>query len=266
MHYNSVMINFNLYNLKIDSAFSLSWKKSSAYARPRKYDALSFRIKGNATYEHGEREYHVEKNDILFVPAHYDYKITANKDEEVFVIHFFVENSNFEKMEIFKPLNPDVFERLFMEMQETWRMKSVGYQAKLTSLFYKIVEQIEVQEYKKNLQEKPGKLQEILDYFHENFTDQSTTIESAAKHIGISSVYLRKLFRSALNETPLHYLNNLRMDYAIGLLKTGYYSIEDISFLSGFNDSKYFSRLYKERTGTLPSKKLKRARKKISKL
>ena len=208
----------------------------------------------------------MEKNDILFVPAHYDYKITANKDEEVFVIHFFVENSNFEKMEIFKPLNPDVFERLFMEMQETWRMKSVGYQAKLTSLFYKIVEQIEVQEYKKNLQEKPGKLQEILDYFHENFTDQSTTIESAAKHIGISSVYLRKLFRSALNETPLHYLNNLRMDYAIGLLKTGYYSIEDISFLSGFNDSKYFSRLYKERTGTLPSKKLKRARKKISKL
>ena len=258
------MLDFNLYHLKIDSAFSISWKKSTAYARSRNYDALSFRIKGSATYHHDGQTYHVQKNDILFVPAHYDYEISANKDEEVLVIHFFIKDSAFQEMEIFTPINPDIFYRLFSEMSEVWRVKSVGYQAKLTSLFYKIVEQIEIQQYKKNLLSKPEKLQEILEYIHENFTNTETTVETIAKQANFSTVYLRKLFKTALNETPLHYLNNLRMNYAIGLLKTGYYSIEDITFLSGFNDPKYFSTLYKRKTGFLPSEKMKRARRAIS--
>lgn len=258
------MLNFNVYNLKIDSAFSTGWQKSTAYARSRNYDALSFRIKGNATYRHGTQTYHVQKNDILFVPAHYDYEINAHKDEEVLVVHFFIERSAFQKMEIFTPTNPDVFYRLFSQMIEIWRIKAVGYQANLTSLFYKIVEQMEIQEYKKDLSEKPAKFQEILTYIQENFTNTETNVETIAKHANFSTVYLRKLFKTALNETPLHYLNSLRMDYAIGLLKTGYYSIEDIAFQSGFNDPKYFSALYKKKTGFLPSEKLKRARRAIS--
>ena len=258
-YYNTRMIDFNLYNLKIASAFSIGWKKSTAYARARQYDALSFRIKGGATYHHDEHTYQVQKNDILFVPAHYDYEISATKEEELFVVHFFIENSAFREMEIFTPINPDVFYRLFSEMSEVWRIKSVGYQAKLTSLFYKIVEQIEIQSYKKNLLSKPEKFQEILEYIHENFTNTETTVESIAKHANFSTVYLRKIFKTALNESPLHYLNRLRMDYAIGLLKTGYYSIEDIAFQSGFNDPKYFSLLYKKKTGVPPSEKLRKA-------
>ena len=254
------MINFNLYNIKIDSAFSLRWEKSSAYARPRNYDALSFRVKGNATYLHQKKEFTVQKNDIIFVPAHYDYQITANKDEEVYVIHFFIENSNFDKIHKFTPLNPDIFSRLFLEIMEVWRVKGIGHQAKLTSLFYKIVEQIEIQEYKKSLSHNPKKLQEVLEYIHANFTNIETNVETIAKHANFSTVYLRKLFKANLDETPLQYLNRLRMDYAIGLLKTGYYTIEEISFQSGFNDPAYFAQCYKKKTGCLPSEKLKRAR------
>ena len=50
------------------------------------------------------------------------------------------------------------------------------------------------------------------------------------------------------------------MNYAVGLLKTGYYSIEEIADLSGFNDPKYFSSLYKKKIGYLPSERLKLAR------
>lgn len=257
--YTIFMIDFCKYNLKIDSAFSISWQKSIAYARPRKYDALSFRVKGNATYTHTDKTYQVQKNDLLFVPANYDYTITANKDEEVLVVHFYIENSNFENMEIFSPNNPDVFYRLFMEMTEVWRLKPVGYIAKLTSLFYKVVEQIEIQTQKQILAKKPKKLQDALDYLHENFTNSETSIESTAQHIGTSATYLRKIFTAGMNISPLKYLNDLRMNYAVGLLKTGYYSIEDISDLSGFNDPKYFSTLYKNRFNIPPSEKLRKA-------
>ena len=43
------------------------------------------------------------------------------------------------------------------------------------------------------------------------------------------------------------------------LLKTGYYSIEEIANLSGFYDPKYFSSLYKQKFGVLPSAKRKKA-------
>lgn len=253
------MINFTNYNIKISSVFSLSWEKNTAYARPRKYDALSFRLKGNADYQHENQSYHVEKYDILFVPANYDYTIKANTAEEVLVIHFFIENSNFQKLECFSPSNPDVFLRLFQEMCNVWRSKPIGFEARLLSLFYKIAEQIEIQAYNQSLYLAPPKLQSALDYFHEHFADPEINVASCAKHINTSTVYLRKIFHSALHTTPLKYLNNLRMDYAIGLLKTGYYSIEEIASSSGFYDPKYFSSLYKQRTGVLPSSKLKKA-------
>lgn len=258
------MINFNDYKIKIDSAFQISWGKSRAYARPRQYDALSFRVKGNANYYHEKQKYIVKKNDLLFVPAHYDYEIIANKDEDVLVVHFFIENSNFKKMGHFTPINPDVFYRLFLEMSEVWRIKSIGYQAKLTSIFYQIIEQIEIQEHKKLLSHNPKKLQDVLEYIHENFTNIETNVESIAKHAGFSTVYLRKLFKSNLKESPSRYLNRLRMEYAIGLLRTGYYTIEEIAFQSGFSDAAYFSQLYKKKTGKLPSEKLKKARRSIS--
>ena len=151
------MIDFSAYNLKIASPFPISWQKGSAYARPRKYDALSFRVRGSATYTHGDKTYQVQKNDILFVPAHYDYTITAHKDEEVLVVHFYIEDSHFDDMEIFTPSNPDAFYRLFMEMTEVWRLKPVGYVPRLTALFYKIVEQIEIQTQKQIQAKNPKK-------------------------------------------------------------------------------------------------------------
>ena len=106
---------------------------------------------------------------------------------------------------------------------------------------------------------KPKKLQDALDYLHENFTNAETSIESTAKHINTSTTYLRKIFTTGMNISPLKYLNDLRMNYAVGLLKTGYYSIEEIADLSGFNDPKYFSSLYKKKIGVPPSKKLRKA-------
>ena len=253
------MIDLTAYNVKIESAFSLSWEKKTAYARPRNYDALSFRIDGNADYQHVKQNYQVKKHDILFVPAHYDYTLNANKQETVLVIHFFIENSSFDKMDIFSPSNPDIFERLFTELCAICRQKPIGYKARMLSLFYKIAEQIAIQDYNLHLLLNPPKLQSALTFLHKNFTDPETNVASCAKYINTSTVYLRKIFNSSLNISPLKYLNNLRMNYAIDLIKTGYYSIEEVANLSGFYDPKYFSSLYKKKLGILPSIKRKKA-------
>ena len=248
------MIDFSAYRIKIDSAFPISWKKGTAYAYARKFDAISFRVNGDAVYRHGSDEYVAKKNDLLFIPANFDYSITANKEEDVLVVHFYIENSCFDKISVFTPQNPDVFERLFREMCKTWRTKPTGYKYKMYSLFYKMLSQMEIQEEQKTERLKPKKLQLALDYLHENFDSPQTTIEALAAHVGASSVYLRRLFKAAFNKNPLQYLNDMRIEHAESLLRSGYYSVQEVATLSGFNDAKYFSGVYKKKTGNPPSK------------
>ena len=248
------MIDFFTYDIKVDSAFPISWKKGTAYASARKYDAISFRVNGDAKYRHGEMEYDVKKNDLLFIPSGYDYSITANKDEDVLVVHFYIEGASFDEITVFTPQNPDTFERLFGDICRVWRTKPTGYRYKMYSLFYRILQHIEIQEEQKNALLKPKKLQLALDYLHENFDNPQTTIEGLADHIGVSSVYLRRIFKSAFGKNPLQYLNDMRIDHAVSLLSSGYYSVTEAATLSGFNDAKYFSSIYKRKKGNPPSK------------
>lgn len=248
------MIDFSSFNIKIDSAFPISWKKGTAYASSRKYDAISFRINGSAVYRHRDSEYIAKKNDLLFIPANYDYSITAKKDEDVLVVHFYIENSRFDEISVFTPQNPDAFERIFQDICKVWRTKPTGYRYKMYSLFYKILGQIEIQEEQKNAVLKPKKLQMALDYLHENFDSAQTTIEALASHVGASSVYLRRLFKNAFGKNPLQYLNDMRIEHAASLLKSGYYSVGEVATLSGFNDAKYFSEVYKKKMGKPPSR------------
>ncbi len=249
-----MFISSENFSLTVDCALPFSWKVSNAYAHPRAFDAISFRVRGNADYTYGGKHLHADTNDILFVPAHQDYLLSANVDESVLVIHFFLYPKAPRDIQVFHPSNPDVFYRLFTEACAIWRTKELGYRHKITSLLYKIFEQIEIQQYKAELPVKTEKLQEAVTYLHENFFSSDTTVESTAAYIGTSTVYLRKLFHAALNESPLHYLTKLRIAHAQALLKTGYYSVEEVTTLSGFNDSKYFSTLYKKYTGYSPSR------------
>lgn len=250
------MFNSMLFNFKIQCALPFSWDKGKSYARARSFDALSFRIKGDAAYSHGKDSCHVSKNDILFIPAHYDYIINSRCAEEVLVIHFNIENSPFTDLKTFTPIKPDVFQKLFSLMCKFWNDKPIGYIYKLNAIFYEILEEIALQ---KQQTGAPPKLQDALNYLQKNFSLSDTNIEDVAQHIGVSTVYLRRLFNEKLKTTPIKYLTDLRLNHATELLKTGYYSIEDVATLSGFNDAKYFSMLFKKKMGVSPSKKLNKA-------
>ena len=50
------------------------------------------------------------------------------------------------------------------------------------------------------------------------------------------------------------YVNRVRIDHACAWLKRGYYKIYEISEKVGFNDTKYFTKLFKKLTGSTPKK------------
>lgn len=78
------------------------------------------------------------------------------------------------------------------------------------------------------------------------------TITDVAEQAGIGERYLRKLFAQHLNLSPLDYLNQIRVNKSIELLRNTEMSIKEICFSCGFNSPQYFSRVFKQQMGVTP--------------
>lgn len=89
----------------------------------------------------------------------------------------------------------------------------------------------------------------IIDYLNKNFLTRITLDELAGK-IGISSFRLSHLMKEMFGISFREYLFNIRLEYALGLLRETNYSVLKVSKMSGFSDIKYLNKRLKERFKT----------------
>ncbi|CAN7582692.1 helix-turn-helix domain-containing protein [Variovorax sp. LjRoot84] len=82
--------------------------------------------------------------------------------------------------------------------------------------------------------------------------DRDLRISDLAEALGISDRTLIRRFRSALDQTPLAYLQDLRLESARALLETSALNVEDVAGQVGYGDTSSFSRLFKQRIGMSP--------------
>jgi two-component system response regulator YesN len=92
---------------------------------------------------------------------------------------------------------------------------------------------------------------EAISFIHRHYAENiSQTM--LADNIGISSVYLSKLFKDNLHIGFMEYLNNYRLEKAKVLLKQNNFSNKMVARLCGFNDDAYFSKVFKKAEGMTP--------------
>jgi YesN/AraC family two-component response regulator len=90
-----------------------------------------------------------------------------------------------------------------------------------------------------------------LAYLHQNFVNQLTRQE-IAEAVGVSKNYLSEIFRHELGLSPWDYLTRLRLQKAKELLCSTGDSITTVAAQTGFDDSAYFSRVFRKNTGMSP--------------
>ncbi|HTF94783.1 MAG TPA: helix-turn-helix domain-containing protein [Cellvibrio sp.] len=74
-----------------------------------------------------------------------------------------------------------------------------------------------------------------------------------AERFGMSVRTLNRRFKNALGQTPLEYLQEIRINTAKDLLKTSNLSISEIASKVGYEDTGYFTRLFKKHLSTTPN-------------
>jgi len=83
-----------------------------------------------------------------------------------------------------------------------------------------------------------------------NFTRGLPALLSFAN---IGHAHLCRLFKKHINQTPIQFINEQRINYAINLLLHSDMDILSISMECGFSSLSHFYHIFKEKTGTTPA-------------
>ncbi|MCP4024603.1 MAG: helix-turn-helix domain-containing protein [Desulfobacteraceae bacterium] len=81
---------------------------------------------------------------------------------------------------------------------------------------------------------------------------QSFVPESAAKNFGMSRRTFERRFKLCTGDTPISYLQQIRVETAKHNLETTHMTFDEISYKSGYEDASFFRKIFKKHTGLLP--------------
>lgn len=103
-------------------------------------------------------------------------------------------------------------------------------------------------------------LSRAMVYIEQHYTSGEVSPEHIAHAAFISQRQLERLFKQYLNSSPNQYVRQLQMSYAHKLItEEKLTSVQQIAEQSGFHDSNYFSKCYKQRFYLTPREEIKKA-------
>lgn len=248
MFFEKDFISFNLLDV-----LELKQRDVCMFNTGRNFNAISFRFHSDTILKTENEEYHMQDNSVAYVPARLDYGRRSVKDELI-VAHFETTDYQTRRIETFIPRDPAALSPLFLEILECWKKKDIGYKYKCSAILCRIFAEC----YTQNFKPKPqnSKIQNSVDHILENYKKSDLSIREIADRSFMSEVYFRKLFKEEYGVSPQKYIIDLRIQYAVGLISTGYYSLKEVAYMSGYRDYKYFSVEFKRIKGVSPSEYL----------
>ena len=252
MFYNNHKICFEILNI-----FHIHRESADSVNCNRSWSGLGYRISGSTVFRSGNKKYVADSGSMSYIPAWVDYERSSTA-EEMIILHLKVLGENENEIQIFSPDNPAIFSAYFVEMAKIWEEGATGYQHRCTSLFYKLLGEIESYSILNPTGQKEHLIRNSLIYMQMHFDDSCLSIEDIAQKSNISQVYFRKLYKEIFGVSPMHDIIKMRIQKAKSLLNTGYFSVSEIAGKCGFDNVKYFGTLFKKKTGKTPSEYMKK--------
>ena len=101
-----------------------------------------------------------------------------------------------------------------------------------------------------------SKYSEVIDkaqeYIKKNYSDKDISLHTVAKEVSISPNHFSTIFSRETGETFISYITGVRIEQAKILLKTTQLRTSDVGYEVGYNDTQYFSYVFKKQTGMTP--------------
>jgi signal transduction histidine kinase/AraC-like DNA-binding protein len=96
-------------------------------------------------------------------------------------------------------------------------------------------------------------LERVQAYVEAHMGERGFDLEAVAEAVGLSARQLRRRVRDITGLSPSGFVRTLRLQRAAQLLEKEAGNISEIAYQVGFDDAKYFSRLFRQVYGVVPS-------------
>ena len=219
---------------------------------------------GEGALCHGTVKTKISTNDVFFIMPATPYTISATDDFAYMYISFMGIRANVIMERLGINRRNFVFKD-HTELAEMWA-KGLGYKSELTDLiseglllntFAAIGNENLLADQNKTAP-KGNIISAVKKYIDTNFSDSSLSLETISDEFSYNKNYISAAFKKTFGMGLREYLNIVRINNACVLMEQNYSSVEDIAYLCGYNDSLYFSKVFKKRMGISPKQHIKK--------
>jgi|GEM_PF-5484421 len=224
---------------------------------------------GTLRYQNEEEVYEIAAGDVILIPPKTLHAITDQRDLEMTVIHFVERTSEIGPLSLGQVIRlpPPKFRSisdLARRLLEYWPAEGRDARVACNGLTQAIVGLFSMYSsgrFKADGQHLNFKNWEsiklAIQYIQDNFANPDLSVLEVCAGVGVSYNYFPVLFYKYTHETPLNYINRVRIDHAKTLLFNGGHNITEAARSCGFATIQHFSKAFKQREGSSPANWLK---------
>ncbi|MBR1970803.1 MAG: AraC family transcriptional regulator [Clostridia bacterium] len=230
-----------------------------------KYE-LYFLMDGTTKYIIGNEVFRVQKGNFVFIPKGMLHKTDSEEclrnerilicfDDSIFTTDMLTILNDFSKNKLIYieknkiPILLDLLQKIQQENTNKSSDSAPMIRAYITELLILISRYRTIEQDKFKLQDKViyDVSEYISDYFYEDIK-----VHDLSLRFSISEGHLSRRFKTVIGMGINEYIRYIRILNASNLLKKEDISITEIAIKCGFNDSNYFSTVFKKATGLTP--------------
>ncbi|MBR2432315.1 MAG: AraC family transcriptional regulator [Clostridia bacterium] len=187
------------------------------------------------------RSYANMSRDITLYEINFEAKINGKSWRDA----IFVDDDTYFIM----PENPEQVKSYFEDSVRYEFNKDIMYDVVLCSNLLHLIRIFLTEKAKLESSARPFKT--VTDYMKKNLS-RTIKISELSELVFMEETYFIKRFKRALGDSPISYLNKLRIYEAMKYLADGTLSLGEICHKVGIYDSSYFSKLFKSYSGITP--------------
>lgn len=228
---------------------------------------LHYVLKGQGVFYLNQKPLYVEEGSLVIINSNELHKGVSNsKNFNALVIIF--EMDAFSKEiagcnVIFKSLieGDSIINEILMSIYKEENEKNLSYKLAMKGKLYELITYLLRNYVAVSLSDRENssriknlsRLNTVLQYIQENYTEQITNKE-LAELIHLSEFRFCHMFKESMGQSPINYINEVRLKKAYHLLEQKEISVAEIASSVGFQDYNNFGRLFRKYYGYAPSK------------
>ncbi|PPB02076.1 AraC family transcriptional regulator [Brevibacillus laterosporus] len=169
------------------------------------------------------------------------------------VVQLMEEDNPFQYQYAFAPSYPlSLFEKM-EQLNKEWHQSTALGKLQVKAIFYQFVYELLCELHQQKIDPiRPDLVAQAVRYIHEHF-HEPLTLDSIAQALDCSAGHLSRLFKRKLQNSPIHYLGQVRVDRTTQMLMQTDATLQEIAERVGFPDAHSLSRSFKKYKGLSPT-------------